>query len=110
LRTDCGFVHQEPARRLRWNVSAGGDIGERLMALDDRRYGNIRAAALRWLDRFEIAANRVDDAPATYSGGMRQRLRIARNRITRPRSSSSTSPWAASAFPFRRACSICCAV
>ena len=31
-RSDWGFVHQDPRRSLRMNVSAGGNVGERLMA------------------------------------------------------------------------------
>jgi putative phosphonate transport system ATP-binding protein len=85
MRTDWGFVHQDSSRGLRMNVSAGGNIGERLMAIGDRHYGRIRAAALDWLARVEIAAARVDDPPSTYSGGMRQRLQIARNLVTGPR-------------------------
>jgi putative phosphonate transport system ATP-binding protein len=85
MRTDWGFVHQDAARGLRMSVSAGGNIGERLMAVGDRHYGRIRANAEEWLARVEIAASRIDDAPTTYSGGMRQRLQIARNLVTRPR-------------------------
>ena len=85
MRTDWGFVHQNPADGLRMAVSAGANVGERLMAVGDRHYGNIRAAAIDWLGRVEIAEDRVDDQPRAFSGGMRQRLQIARNLVTHPR-------------------------
>lgn len=85
LRTDWGFVHQNPADGLRMAVSAGANVGERLMAVGARNYGAIRRDATDWLGRVEIAADRIDDSPRTFSGGMRQRLQIARNLVTHPR-------------------------
>lgn len=85
MRTEMGMVQQNPRNGLRMHVSAGGNIGERLMANGDRHYGRIRREALNWLERVEIEPDRIDDLPSTFSGGMLQRLQIAKNLASHPR-------------------------
>lgn len=85
LRTEWGFVQQEARLGLRMKVSAGGNVGERLMAVGWRNYADIRGEARDWLERVEIDSGRMDEKPEAFSGGMRQRLQIARNMVTKPR-------------------------
>ena len=84
-RTDWGYVHQNPRDGLRSDVSAGANVGERLMALGARHYGRIRDEAVTWMRNVELDCTRIDELPSQFSGGMQQRLQIARNLVTRPR-------------------------
>ncbi|MEM8545939.1 MAG: phosphonate C-P lyase system protein PhnK [Cyanobacteria bacterium P01_H01_bin.119] len=85
MKTEWGFVQQNPRDGLRMTVSAGANIGERLLDVGQRHYGNIRSQALDWLSQVEIPQGRIDDFPKTFSGGMQQRLQLARILVTRPR-------------------------
>ena len=84
-REDWGFVHQNPRDGLRMRVSGGANVAEPLMNLGRRHYGDMRQASLDWLNRVELDLSRIDDKPRTYSGGMQQRVQIARNLIHAPR-------------------------
>jgi putative phosphonate transport system ATP-binding protein len=84
-RSDWGFVEQSARDGLRMGVSAGANVAERLMVLGGTHYGRLRAAAADWVARVELDAGRIDELPARWSGGMQQRLQIARNLVTGPR-------------------------
>jgi putative phosphonate transport system ATP-binding protein len=66
-------------------VSAGANVGERLMANGVRHWGAIRTSSREWMERVELETTRIDESPASFSGGMQQRLQIARNLISGPR-------------------------
>jgi len=84
MRTEWGFVQQNPRDGLRMQVSAGANIGERLLDIGVRHYGKMRDEAAHWLQQVEIDPTRMDDLPTTFSGGMQQRLQLARVLVTQP--------------------------
>ena len=79
LRIDTvSIVYQNPADGLDLRVSAGGNIAERLTAAGWRSYRAIRRRAAELLDRVEVPLSRMDDPVRSFSGGMRQRVQIAK--------------------------------
>jgi putative phosphonate transport system ATP-binding protein len=73
-----GIVYQHPHRGLNLRISAGGNIAERLMAVQWRRVTDIRDRSGSLLTRMEVPLARIDDLPAFFSGGMQQRVQIAK--------------------------------
>ena len=84
-REEWGFVHQNPRDGLRMRVSGGANVAEPLMCLGKRHYGRMRQATIDWLERVELDTRRIDDKPRNFSGGMQQRIQVARNLIHGPR-------------------------
>jgi putative phosphonate transport system ATP-binding protein len=79
-----GIVHQHPHRGLNLRISAGGNVAERLMAVRWRRVADIRERAGGLLARMEVPLPRMDDLPAFFSGGMQQRVQIAKALANKP--------------------------
>lgn len=75
---EMGMVYQTPRQGLNFGISAGGNVAERLLAANWRQVGRIRNRASDLLNRMEIPLNRMDDMPGTFSGGMQQRVQVAR--------------------------------
>lgn len=77
-------VYQDPAEGLDLNVTAGGNIASPLTAAGWRNFSAIRGRASELLNRTEVPLNRMDDAVKSFSGGMRQRVQLAKAIANRP--------------------------
>ena len=73
-----GMVYQYPHLGLRLEVSAGGNIAERLITAAWRHVGNMRQRATHLFEKTEIPVQRLDESPENFSGGMQQRVQIAK--------------------------------
>jgi putative phosphonate transport system ATP-binding protein len=79
-----GMVYQNPFMGLRMMFSSSGNVAEKLMAADWSHVGEMRTRARNLLERMEISPHRIDEAPITFSGGMQQRVQIARALANHP--------------------------
>jgi putative phosphonate transport system ATP-binding protein len=72
------------SRGLNLRITAGGNIAERLLAVEWRNVARIRATAAGYLERTEVPLERMDHFPAFFSGGMQQRVQIAKALANNP--------------------------
>jgi alpha-D-ribose 1-methylphosphonate 5-phosphate C-P lyase len=85
LRVDTlSIVYQDPSEGLDLRVTAGGNIAERLTAAGWRNFSAIRRRASELLARVDVPIDRMDDLVGTFSGGMRQRVQLAKAVANQP--------------------------
>lgn len=79
-----GMVYQNPQLGLRMNYSSSANIAEKLIAAGVMNMALMQARARELLTRMEISLSRIDESPKVFSGGMQQRVQIARALANRP--------------------------
>ena len=79
-----GIVYQTPQQGLDLDVTAGGNVAVRLLAVGWRSFEQIRDRVLELFEAVELPGERLDTATASFSGGMRQRVQLAKALATRP--------------------------
>jgi len=73
-----GIVYQNPHLGLRMNNTSSGNVAERLLIAGERNFATLRARAKGALDASEFPVARMDARPAELSGGMQQRVQLAK--------------------------------
>ena len=79
-----GKVYQNPVLGLRMQFSSISNIAERLIASGNRKVAMMSNRAGELLDHVNIPHYRIKEAPANFSGGMQQRVQIAKALSTNP--------------------------
>jgi putative phosphonate transport system ATP-binding protein len=79
-----GIVYQQPHMGLRMHNTSGGNVAERLILAGQRNYARLRRSAGRALEASEFPMSRLDDVPGRLSGGMQQRVQLAKAIALRP--------------------------
>lgn len=73
-----GKVYQNPLLSLKMNFSSIGNIAEKLIAAGNRNVGRMETRGTELLENVNIPVYRMKEAPKNFSGGMQQRVQIAK--------------------------------
>ncbi|MDR1575848.1 MAG: ATP-binding cassette domain-containing protein [Treponema sp.] len=73
-----GMVYQNPHLGLRMHFSAGANVAEKLIAAGNRNVASMMARTAGLLEHIEVPVSRVKEPPRNFSGGMQQRVQIAK--------------------------------
>lgn len=73
-----GMVYQNPIYGLRMNFSSIGNIAEKLIAAGSREVGRMEERSKELLEHVRIPLFRMKEEPKNFSGGMQQRVQIAK--------------------------------
>jgi len=73
-----GMVYQNPIQGLKMNFSSVGNIAEKLIAAGNREVGKMEARSKELLEHVRIPISRMKEEPRNFSGGMQQRVQIAK--------------------------------
>lgn len=73
-----GKVYQSPIQGLRMNFSSIGNIAEKLISAGRRNVGEMEERGKELLENVNIPLFRMKEAPKNFSGGMQQRVQIAK--------------------------------
>jgi putative phosphonate transport system ATP-binding protein len=79
-----GMVYQNPLQGLRMGITSGANIAEKLLEAEVYHFSDIRARAGELLARTEIPSFYLDVLPGKLSGGMQQRIQIAKALANHP--------------------------
>ena len=79
-----GMVYQNPMHGLRMDITSGANVAEKLLEADVFHFARIRERASGLLARTEIPATYIDRFPRSLSGGMQQRIQIAKALANNP--------------------------
>ncbi|MEL7436705.1 MAG: ATP-binding cassette domain-containing protein [Chloroflexota bacterium] len=79
-----GIVYQNPHIGLRMRYSSSGNVAERLLITGERTFATLRDVSNNALTSSEFPIDRVDDPPQVLSGGMQQRVQLAKAIALKP--------------------------